>query len=223
MCATWNPSSASWSEVQGICLTRILAVSDEVREQLIDARTAGSLEPVDLILGCGDLPADYLDRLAVRYRAPLLFVRGNHDPPGRQGGYPEGAEIDGRLVQQDGLLVAGLEGSRRYSEGPHQYREWEMMTKVVRLRLRLRGRRPDILITHGPPAGIHDGKDLAHQGLSAIRRALDWIKPRYLLHGHVHPYSNLTERETGYGPTRVINVVGYRLLEISPRALQVPA
>ena len=190
---------------------------------MLDERTAASLKPVDLILGCGDLPADYLDRLAVHYGAPLLFVRGNHDPPGRRGGYPEGAEIDGRLAHHDGLLLAGLEGSRRYSDGPHQYREWEMTTKVIRLWLRLRGRRPDILITHGPPAGIHDGRDPAHQGLRATRRALDWIRPRYLLHGHVHPYSNLTQRDTGYGASRVINVVGYRLLEITPRALQVPA
>ena len=98
-----------------------------------------------------------------------------------------------------------------------------MMSKVIRLRIRLRGRRPDILITHGPPAGIQDGKDPAHQGLRAIRRALDWMRPRYLLHGHVHPYSNLSQRETSYGPTRVINVVGYRLLEIAPRMLEVPA
>ncbi len=196
---------------------RLLAVSDEVESQLLDERTAEAQGRVDLVIGCGDLPADYLDALATLYAAPLVFVRGNHDPPGRQGDYPQEAEIDGRVVKERGLLIAGLEGSIRYSDGAHQYTERQMMAKVRALRLRLRLRHPDILITHGPPAGVNEGADAPHRGLVAVRRAVEWMRPRLLLHGHVHPYGREIIREGRLGETRVINVVGHRLIELAPR------
>lgn len=196
---------------------RILAVSDEVEPQLLDERTVAAQGHVDLVIGCGDLPADYLDALATAYSAPLVFVRGNHDPPGRQGDYLAAAEIDGRVVKEKGLLIAGLEGSIRYSDGAHQYTERQMLAKVRLLRLRLRLRRPDILITHGPPAGVNEGTDPPHRGLLAIRRAVEWMRPRLLLHGHVHPYGRDIVREAQLGETRVINVVGHRLIGLPPR------
>jgi uncharacterized protein len=194
---------------------RLLAVSDEVEPQLLDEKTVASQGRIDLLIGCGDLPADYLDGLATLYAAPLVFVRGNHDPPDRKGDYPPDAEIDGRVVSERGLLIAGLEGCIRYSDGPHQYTERQMTAKVLALRLRLRGRRPDVLITHGPPAGINEGSDPPHRGLRAVRRAVEWMHPRLLLHGHVHPYGRDTPREGWLGETRVINVVGHRLIEVS--------
>lgn len=196
---------------------RILAVSDEVEPQLLDERTVAAQGHVDLVIGCGDLPADYLDALATAYSAPLVFVRGNHDPPGRQGDYLAAAEIDGRVVKEKGLLIAGLEGSIRYSDGAHQYTERQMLAKVRLLRLRLRLRHPDILITHGPPAGVNEGTDPPHKGLLAIRRAVEWMRPRLLLHGHVHPYGRDIVREAQLGETRVINVVGHRLIGLAPR------
>jgi Icc-related predicted phosphoesterase len=196
---------------------RILAVSDEVEPQLVDERTVEAQGRIDLVIGCGDLPSDYLDVLSTVYSAPLLFVRGNPDLPGRQGDYPLAAEIDGRVVREQGLLIAGLEGSIRYSDGAHQYSERQMMAKVLALRVRLGPRRLDIMITHGPPAGVNDGPDAPHRGLKAVRRAVEWMRPRILLHGHIHPYGRDIPREALLGETRVINVVGHRVLEIATR------
>ena len=197
-------------------VVRMLAVSDEVEPQLIDERTVEAQRRVDLVIGCGDLPADYLDALATAYSAPLVFVRGNHDPPAGRGDYLAAAEIDGRVVKEKGLLIAGLEGSIRYSDGPHQYSERQMLAKVRLLRLRMRLRHPDILITHGPPAGVNEGTDPPHKGLQAIRRAVEWMRPQLLLHGHVHSYGREIAREAQLGETRVINVVGHRLIELAP-------
>jgi Icc-related predicted phosphoesterase len=198
-------------------MPRLLAISDEIQEQLLDQRTAEGIGKINLILGCGDLPAEYLDKICDVYDAPLLFVRGNHDAPAGLGDYPEGAEIDGLVRSEQGLLIAGLEGCRRYSNGPHQYGEWQMMAKVIGLELRLRRRPLDILITHGPPAGINEGDDFAHKGLRAVRRAAEWMNPRLMLHGHVHPYGSLAAREADLNGTRVINVVGHRVLEMDPK------
>jgi Icc-related predicted phosphoesterase len=196
---------------------RILAVSDEVQPQLLDERTVASKGRIDLVIGCGDLPADYLDALSTLYAAPLVFVRGNHDPPGRRGDYPPGAEIDGRIVKEKGLTIAGLEGSIRYSDGPHQYSERQMLARVLALRARLALRSLDVLITHGPPAGVNEGPDAPHRGLKAVRRAVEWMRPRLLLHGHVHPHGRELVREAQLGETRIINVVGSRVIELSPR------
>ena len=50
---------------------RILALSDVVDERAY-APLGSSVGRVDLILGCGDLPYDYLDRVATERGAPLL-------------------------------------------------------------------------------------------------------------------------------------------------------
>src|SRR5207302_1726709 len=162
---TWNPVVSDPLSIDEIVekKTRALHASYETGDNV-----AGQGR-IDLLIGCGDLPADYLDAMATLYTAPLAFIRGNHDPPRGQGGYPTGAEIDERVVTEKGLLVAGLEGSIRYSSGPHQYTERKMMLKVIRLRIRLRGRHPDILITHGPPAGVNEGTDPPHRGLKIGR------------------------------------------------------
>jgi Icc-related predicted phosphoesterase len=120
-------------------------------------------------------------------------------------------------VREKGLLIAGLEGSIRYSDGAHQYTERQMMAKVLALRVRLGPRRLDILITHGPPAGVNEGTDAPHRGLKAVRRAVEWMRPRLLLHGHIHPYGREIVREAQLGETRVINVVGHRVIEIPAR------
>ncbi len=197
---------------------RLLAVSDVVEEQLLDERTVARKGRIDLVVGCGDLPAEYLDQLATTYRAPLVFVRGNHDPPAPFGKYPEGAEIDGRMVREDGLRIAGLQGCRRYGPGPNQYGEGEMLLKVIGLWVRVRTAPLDVLITHGPPAGVHEGRDRVHRGLKAVRMAMGWLRPRLVLHGHVNPLGSMAARETMVVSTRVVNVTGHRILELDPRS-----
>jgi Icc-related predicted phosphoesterase len=77
------------------------------------------------------------------------------------------------------------------------------------------GRFVDILLTHAPPLGIHNGPDRPHRGFWAFLQAMDLFRPRYLIHGHIHrSYGFSTETETRYGETQVINTAGYRVLDI---------
>jgi calcineurin-like phosphoesterase family protein len=217
---------------------RVLAVSDEVDDGL--ARGLGSGRPIDVILACGDLPADYLAALMNRFDAPLVFVPGNHDPDlsgyrqSRAGlvtlagfpaapPWPSGALCaDGRVVDTAGLRVAGLGGCLRYSDGPNQYTERQQARRARWLRYRvrrhrLRDRRPvDVLLTHAPPLGIGDAEDPAHRGFSCYHRLVADLEPPVLLHGHVHPGRT---RLRMAGRTTVCNVTGWRLLEITPRGL----
>jgi len=207
---------------------KVLAVSDKVLDSIYSADVAERFTDVDLVLGCGDLPYYYLEFLIDALDAPVFYVRGNHDPLLERGvnvdrREPRGAtDLDGRTVVHDGLLLAGLEGSLRYKEGPFMSTQAEMWWKVLMLiprlllnRLRY-GRYLDVLVTHAPPWGIHDKPDLAHTGFKAIRWLLETFRPPYHFHGHVHVYSNQTTTQTRFADTLVINSFGYCETVIEP-------
>jgi hypothetical protein len=137
-------------------VVRVLAVSDVVEEALwADPATARGVE---LILGCGDLPFEYLGHLMNALDVPLVFVPGNHDPDvsgyrmsragltlraglPAQPPWPAGAiSADGQVVDVAGLRIAGLGGSRRYRPGPNQYtgRQQARRARALARRVQLR-------------------------------------------------------------------------------------
>jgi Icc-related predicted phosphoesterase len=220
---------------------RILAVSDEVDQRLCrdDLR---SRTPVDLVLACGDLPLDYLGFLTETLQVPLVFVPGNHDPDlsgyrqarsgmMTRGGlpaeppWPSGADnADGRVLDAAGIRVAGLGGCLRYRPGPNQYSQAYQSVRAARLSARASwrvrdGHRVDVLITHAPPAGVGDADDPPHRGFRAYHRLVRRMRPRFLLHGHIHPYGRPAPDRELYGAT-VCNVVGHRVLELEAVAAE---
>src|SRR5918992_111226 len=64
---------------RGALPVRLLAVSDEPDRALDSDATRRAIEPIDMIVGCGDLEPDYLAFLADGFHVPLHYVRGNHD------------------------------------------------------------------------------------------------------------------------------------------------
>lgn len=210
---------------------KILGLSDQVVEHLYSPQVKERFGDVDLVVGCGDLPQYYLDYVVSMLNVPLLLVPGNHDlpemfvdsnqDPASHLGIKSSANIDGTAVEEQGLLLAGLGGSIRYRpDGVHQYTQAEMTRRVLALTPRLywnrirRGRFLDILVTHAPPRGIHDAEDPAHVGFEAFNRFIARFRPRYLLHGHAHIYRRSDVTLTQVGPTAIINVFPYRVIEV---------
>lgn len=192
---------------------KILALSDSVVDQIYSAWVLERFSDVDLIVGCGDLPADYLEYVVTQLNVPLVYVPGNHDPDDYP--VPGGISIDGRVEVINGVRIAGLGGSQRYkSRGRHQYTEQQMFYRMVRLLLTVRARTRglDILVTHAPPRGVHDGEDLTHQGFEAFHRFLQMARPRLMLHGHIHAHPNLAQMQTELYDTLVVNVYPYQML-----------
>ena len=212
---------------------RILAISDQVVEQLYSPRIRDVVGRVDLVIGCGDLPSYYLEYVVSMLGAPFVHVPGNHDLPTAPAGEDESTvksphcwtcgNIDGRVVHEEGVLVAGLGGSVRYRpDGIHQYTQAEMTQRIWAMTPRLLGNRIrygralDVLATHAPPFGVHDGSDPAHVGFRAFGRFIRRFRPRLLLHGHSHVWRRDTIVTTQVGPTLVLNVCPYRVVELSP-------
>ena len=199
---------------------KILAVADETSPALWDYYRPGMLREYDLMISCGDLRPKYLSFLVTMGRAPLLYVRGNHDDRYDREP-PEGCDcIEDKLITYNGLRILGLGGSIRYNERANQYTEQQMERRIRRLRYALwRSGGVDLVVTHAPVAGLGDGEDRAHQGFEAFKPLLDKYRPLYLLHGHMHPgYTQGFQRTRQYGDTTLINVWEKYVLEI-PDAL----
>ena len=184
----------------------ILAVGDDIDEALLGDIRCERCAGVRLIVSCGDLPADYLEALADRYAVPVLYVRGNHDL-GYRNTAPPGDDLDTRVLTAAGLRLLGFEGCMWYNGKGVQYTEREMWWRVLRARPSVwRAGGVDVIVTHAPPAGIHDGTDLAHTGYRTFRKLLGTLRPRYFIHGHNHlSYVPRGARATVVGETTVVN------------------
>jgi len=206
---------------------KILSVSDIEVAFLYSPIISQRFGDTDMIISCGDLPYYYLEYMVSMLDVPTYYVRGNHaskieDTTGGERTSPWGAtDLHGRCKRdQSGMLLAGIEGSIRYNNGPHQYSQSEMWQMAFGLvpgllinRMRF-GRYLDILVTHAPPYKIHDADDLPHVGIKAFRWLIDVFKPLYHLHGHIHIYRQDTVVETIVGETHVLNTFGYRVLDL---------
>jgi hypothetical protein len=215
-------------------MVRMLAVSDEVVDG--PRRTAGLRRGVDLVVAAGDLPFDYLAELGDELDRPGVLVPGNHDPDisgyaqraglwlraGQPAAWPGPAgftDADGRVVDVAGLRVAGLGGSLRYRPGPNQWTQAEQARRGRRLVRRARrltrrdGRPVDVLLTHAPPRHCGDREDGPHQGFTCLHDVVAALRPRLLVHGHIHPYGEPVPDRV-LGGTRVVNVVGRKVLEL---------
>ena len=195
---------------------KILLLADQAEPTLWEHLNRKRLEGVELILSCGDLPAEYLSFLTCFTNAPILYVHGNHD--GRYAKKPpEGCIcIEDTIYVHGGVRILGLGGSMRYSRGEHQYTQKQMAQRVNKLRLKLwRSKGVDILLTHAPAWQLGDDTDLAHTGFQVFLDLIDKYQPRFLVHGHVHQsYQHDFKRIRQRGETQAINAFGYYILEI---------
>ncbi|MEN6393562.1 MAG: metallophosphoesterase [Anaerolineaceae bacterium] len=205
---------------------KLLAVSDLVIPLLYSQHTKSRFLDIKLLISCGDLPYEYHEYLVSSLDVPFFYVLGNHDKEfSSNNSYQNqfiagGTNLHGKSVHYNGLILAGMEGSLRYREGPYQYSQSEMWLNVFNLipkllinRIRY-GRYLDIFVTHAPPAGIHDKSDLPHQGIYAFRWFIEKFQPRYHIHGHIHVYRPDETVDTLVGKTHVINAYGYKEIEI---------
>lgn len=206
---------------------KILSVSDTVVPSLYSPLVYEKFSDVDCVIACGDLPYYYQEYIISALNVPLFFVHGNHDSEIEYSDHGEctyphgGTDLHQRVVRWNGLLIAGVQGSLRYSNSSKfQYTQQQMWGSVISLipgmlwnRL-VYGRYLDIFATHAPPWGIHDGPDYPHYGIKAFRWLAKTFKPEVHFHGHVHVYKPDTIVETELGPTRVLNTYGYKVTDL---------
>jgi uncharacterized protein len=204
---------------------KILAVSDRVVDWIYSPKIRLRLSDTDLVVGCGDLPLEYLDFIISSLDVPVLYVKGNHslpEPRGKLSNHNSCGCVDlhGKVMIINGYSFAGVEGSLKYNNGVYQYSQFEMWLNVIKLvpsmlanRLKYR-RFLNVFVSHAPTWGIHDQSDLPHQGIKAFRWLLTQFKPDYHLHGHIHRYRPDMVTVSVFRKTKVVNVYGYQKIEL---------
>jgi hypothetical protein len=219
---------------------KILCIADHIDPLVYSAGIKARFKDVGMVLSAGDLPLNYYDFIMSTLNKPLLFVFGNHNlkglehfrgvadslgrfsPVRRETEAPAGGAVhlNGRVCREKGVLVAGLGGSRWYNGGENQYTDLQTWLRLALLAPRLLwnrlrfGRFLDVLLTHAPPRGVHDGEDPCHRGFRALLWFMRVFQPRYLVHGHIHLYSGEEVRVSRYHRTTVVNAYDHALIEV---------
>jgi hypothetical protein len=215
---------------------RILAIADEVSPFIYSENFPGNLPPFDLVVSAGDMPGYVLEFIATRLTTQPVYVLGNHcEGVIRDTATGETRPVGGcinlheRVLEVGGLLIAGFEGSARYRPGPYQYTEWQMhmMTRKMTPKLlynRARyGRAVDVLLTHAPPKGPHEGADYPHRGINAFNRFAEIWKPKLHIHGHVHLNgANVAREYVSESGVRVVNAFGFTIIELETEHANTP-
>lgn len=195
---------------------KILFLADEESKAFWDYYKPDYFEGIDLIISCGDVKASYLTFLVTMTSIPILYVRGNHDDKYEEQP-PEGCIcIEDKIYEYEGIKILGLGGSYRYKPGINQYTENEMKRRIRKLRFQLFQKKGfDILVTHAPAYGLHDGEDHCHQGFQSFLDLIEKYKPKIFAHGHVHMnYGRQFPREDMIGETKVVNAYQSYIIEI---------
>ena len=217
----------------------LLAVADNVDPRVYSGRIKERFKDINCIIGAGDLDVSYYEYIVSCLNKPLYFVFGNHNLSTLSLFCPtmENAQmhfqhdamkrafgsvcVEGTVKRDSRLniIIAGLGGSRRYNRGSHQFTEFQMVLRILKLIPHLvchriiHGRWLDILVTHAPPAGIHDREDCCHRGFKCFLWFMKHFKPRYLIHGHVHLYDINALRSTQYKSTTVLNAYEHIVID----------
>ena len=195
---------------------KILVLADQKSKYLYDFYEPDKLKDIDLIISCGDLPANYLSFFVTLCSVPLLYVKGNHD-----GKYetapPEGCIcIEDDIYVYQGIRIMGLGGSMEYiPRADNQYTEQKMRKRLWKLQYKLwKHKGFDILVTHAPARQVNDLEDLPHRGFEVFRTLLEKYTPKFFFHGHVHAnYSRNFKRIDTYGETTIINAFEYYIVD----------
>ncbi|MGL5078408.1 MAG: metallophosphoesterase family protein, partial [Waterburya sp.] len=143
---------------------KILAISDvPILTKYHPETIKPMFRDIDFIVSTGDLSNDYLDYIFTSLNKELIFVNGNHIyNPNHNIEFCK--NIDQKIINFKGLRIMGLDGSQIYSYGEHQYSEKQVFFMIIKNLFHLIWKRPDIIISHSPPKGIHDLPDHVHTG-----------------------------------------------------------
>lgn len=168
---------------------KVVAASDLHLDPQCMAALLHAAEGADLVLLAGDLARRHeglegyvaaLEALSGR----LVGVPGNNETLAAMRACFPGTVLHGAATRIGGLTIAGLGGGVPALDGM-PFDSWAL-TEDEAGALRGPVRRADILMTHSPPRGIGDVLGGRSAGSTAIRHAVERLRPSHHFFGHVH-------------------------------------
>lgn len=143
----------------------------------------------DLCICLGDIQLDQLRIIKRNVNIPIIGVLGNHDTQDLL----DDADIEnahGKLVEIQGLKIAGLSGAPKYTERPH--RILYTQEEIENILKNISTVPADILISHS--GSYNKNADKSHIGFRAIDDYMKKVRPAYVIHGHDHVPSKKIEK-----------------------------
>ena len=188
---------------------RILAAGDLHGDisQIRKLAEKAEKENVDLVVLCGDLtaPEEKTDNIIgpfVKKNKKVLLVPGNHESIATADFLAELYDvrnIHGYSVRYNNVGFFGCSG---VTLGPHALSSTEIFNLLKQGHERIKETRKKVMVTHEHPA---DSKQeiFGFRGSRGVRKAIDELKPDFLLCSHIHEAEGIEEK---IGKTTVINV-----------------
>lgn len=139
---------------------------------------------------------EFLAKLPHKHK---VFIAGNHDIPAEMCGsefvkkqIPQGLYLQDSSVRIEGLKFYGSPWQPEFfnwafnlPRGRELAHKWAFIPKDT-----------DILITHGPPAGIMDMlSDGRRVGCADLRRYVGIVQPKVHIFGHIHEGYGMEEKD----------------------------
>ena len=128
----------------------------------------------------------------------LLYFRGmilkkNLQEKYRQQALDKGIiYLDKEGIELDGVNIYGIPDQPAFCGWAFNYdREGDIAEKIFSKI----PKNTDVLMTHGPPSGILDGSPHGRLGCPELRKAVDRIKPKVHIFGHIHERYGVEETE----------------------------
>lgn len=166
----------------------------------------------DIIATLGDIFGLYLKQTRDAFPdKKIIGVLGNHDQKGKFA-YYNIEDIHNRIVDINGVKIAGIEGCVKYKESD----KFPLYTQFEIIKICHHLDKADIIISHNSPFGIHDDKeDIAHIGYQGLWEYIGRHRPKYCVHGHQH-----IDKVTKYLSTKVIGIHGASIFDINTGCLE---
>lgn len=187
---------------------KILAFSDlhhsRPRAELLVEASAGA----DLVIGAGDF-CNMREGLAEAMgllsgiEAPMIVVPGNAESAGElvDAAHAGTTVLHGSGTTAGDLKVFGL----GYAVPVTPFGSWSCDLSEAEAEAMLAAcEGADVLVFHSPPKGVADRTSAGHSvGSTAIRAAIERVRPRLAVCGHIH---DSWGQEGTIGATRVVNL-----------------
>ena len=135
----------------------------------------------NLCICLGDIPLNQLCIIKRNVNIPIIGMLGNHDTQNLL----DDAGIKnahGKVVEIQGLKIAGLSGAPKYTERPH--RILYTQEEAENILENMSSVPADILISHS--GSYNKNADKSHIGFRAIDNYMKKVRPAYVIHGHDH-------------------------------------
>ena len=174
---------------------RILVISD-IHFPLTEREMRVLAQDFDECWVLGDVPRDILFKLENK-PYPVLGVLGNHDTHESFEGLSI-LNVNGVAVEQNGVTIAGIEGSSKYKNSPYV-----MLSQYDSEQLAKKTPAADVLLSHD--SGRYEHSEEVHkEGLQGITEYIAKHHPLLHIYGHHHEH-----REYKRGKT--LCICNYRL------------